>query len=89
MNVLATRRILDRRFTHTGIIAADFPGRGVIDGTITLNFPEDFIGKFKSQQQKSCRYGLKSWQLHCTFMGRCESEKYTMGVYIVTKEMHI
>ncbi|MDY7965684.1 phosphatidylinositol-specific phospholipase C domain-containing protein [Bacillus thuringiensis] len=39
MNVLATRRILDRRFTHTGIIAADFPGRGLIDGTIALNSP--------------------------------------------------
>ncbi|MEB4814617.1 phosphatidylinositol-specific phospholipase C domain-containing protein [Bacillus thuringiensis] len=47
MNVLATRRIRDRRFTHTGIVAADFPGRGLIDSTIALNFPEDFRGNFK------------------------------------------
>ncbi|PHD59071.1 two domain protein [Bacillus toyonensis] len=38
-NVLAARRILDRRFTHTGIVVADFPGRGLIEGTIALNFP--------------------------------------------------
>ncbi|PHD67105.1 two domain protein [Bacillus toyonensis] len=47
MNVLAARRILDRRFTHTGIVAADFPGRGLIDGTIALNFSEDVRGNFK------------------------------------------
>ncbi|MBY7110669.1 phosphatidylinositol-specific phospholipase C domain-containing protein [Bacillus sp. 17RED48] len=47
MNVLAARRILDRRFTHTGIVAADFPGRGLINGTIALNFPEDVRGNFK------------------------------------------
>ncbi|MGE6594289.1 hypothetical protein ACQKFU_33550 [Bacillus mycoides] len=38
MNVLATRRIRDRRVTHTGIVVADFPGRGLIEGTIELNF---------------------------------------------------
>ncbi|AFU17013.1 putative two domain protein (plasmid) [Bacillus thuringiensis MC28] len=47
MNVLAARRILDRRFTHTGIVAADFPGRGLINGTIALNFPEEVRGNFK------------------------------------------
>ncbi|MGE6594222.1 phosphatidylinositol-specific phospholipase C domain-containing protein [Bacillus mycoides] len=47
MNLLSTRRILDRRITHTGIVVADFPGRGLIDGTIALNFPEDVIGDFK------------------------------------------
>ncbi|MEB4815738.1 phosphatidylinositol-specific phospholipase C domain-containing protein [Bacillus thuringiensis] len=44
MNVLATKRMLDRRFTHTGIVAADFPGRGLIEGTIALNFPDIFMG---------------------------------------------
>ncbi|MDY7965379.1 phosphatidylinositol-specific phospholipase C domain-containing protein [Bacillus thuringiensis] len=39
MNVLTTRRIRDGRFTRTGIIAADFPGRGLIERTIALNFP--------------------------------------------------
>lgn len=46
-NVLAARRILDRRITHTGIVVADFPGRGLIEGTIALNFPEDVRGNFK------------------------------------------
>ncbi|AFU17330.1 putative two domain protein (plasmid) [Bacillus thuringiensis MC28] len=44
MNVLAAKRILDHRFTHTGIVAADFPGRGLIEGTIALNFPDIFMG---------------------------------------------
>ncbi|MED3540438.1 phosphatidylinositol-specific phospholipase C domain-containing protein [Bacillus toyonensis] len=44
MNVLATRRIRDRRFTHTGIVAADFPGIGLIEGTIALNFPGIIAG---------------------------------------------
>ncbi|HHP1053983.1 phosphatidylinositol-specific phospholipase C [Bacillus cereus group sp. BfR-BA-01354] len=44
MNVLAAKRILDHRFTHTGIIATDFPGRGLIEGTIALNFPDIFMG---------------------------------------------
>ncbi|QWH76068.1 phosphatidylinositol-specific phospholipase C domain-containing protein (plasmid) [Bacillus mycoides] len=36
-NNLTTRRIRDRRINHTGIIAADFPGRGLIQYTIDLN----------------------------------------------------
>ncbi|QPW46714.1 hypothetical protein G9298_02625 [Bacillus thuringiensis] len=43
-NNLTTRRIKDGRITHTGIIAADFPGRGLIEGTIALNFPDIFNG---------------------------------------------
>lgn len=46
-NVLTTRRIRDGRFTHTGIIAADFPGKGLIDGTIALNFPGTLSGDFQ------------------------------------------
>ncbi|MCU5408737.1 phosphatidylinositol-specific phospholipase C [Bacillus cereus] len=37
MNLLSTRRIRDKRITHTGIIAADFPGAGLIQFTIELN----------------------------------------------------
>ncbi|AFU17338.1 putative two domain protein (plasmid) [Bacillus thuringiensis MC28] len=44
MNVLATRRIRERRFNHTGIVAADFPGIGLIEGTIALNFPGIIAG---------------------------------------------
>ncbi|PRT05249.1 hypothetical protein C6352_26610 [Bacillus thuringiensis] len=36
-NNLTTRRVRDGRITHTGIIAADFPGPGLIQGTIALN----------------------------------------------------
>ncbi|OUB49898.1 phosphatidylinositol-specific phospholipase C [Bacillus thuringiensis] len=36
-NNLTTRRIRDGRITHAGIIAADFPGPGLIQGTIALN----------------------------------------------------
>ncbi|PER38810.1 two domain protein [Bacillus thuringiensis] len=46
-NVLSTRRIRDGRFTHTGIVAADFPGKGLIDGTIALNFPGTLSGDFQ------------------------------------------
>lgn len=37
MNLLSTRRIRDGRVNHTGIIAADFPGAGLIRFTIELN----------------------------------------------------
>ncbi|MFJ1137874.1 phosphatidylinositol-specific phospholipase C domain-containing protein [Bacillus cereus group sp. BfR-BA-01354] len=46
-NVLSTRRIRDGRFTHTGIVAADFPGEGLIAGTIALNFPGTLSGDFQ------------------------------------------
>ncbi|ARJ25761.1 hypothetical protein B7492_32505 (plasmid) [Bacillus mycoides] len=46
-NVLSTRRIRERRFTHTGIVVADFPGKGLIDGTIALNFPGILSGDFQ------------------------------------------
>ncbi|OUB57313.1 phosphatidylinositol-specific phospholipase C domain-containing protein [Bacillus thuringiensis] len=46
-NVLSTRRIRDGRVTHTGIIAADFPGKGLIDSTIALNFPGTLSGDFQ------------------------------------------
>ncbi|MEC5308766.1 phosphatidylinositol-specific phospholipase C domain-containing protein [Bacillus thuringiensis] len=36
-NNLTTRRVRDGRINHTGIIAADFPGSGLIQGTIELN----------------------------------------------------
>ncbi|MEB4814634.1 phosphatidylinositol-specific phospholipase C domain-containing protein [Bacillus thuringiensis] len=46
-NVLSTRRIRERTFTHTGIVIADFPGKGLIDGTIALNFPGTLSGDFQ------------------------------------------
>ncbi|MGE6553347.1 phosphatidylinositol-specific phospholipase C domain-containing protein [Bacillus mycoides] len=36
-NLLTTRRIANGSITHTGIIAADFPGSGLIQNTIDLN----------------------------------------------------
>ncbi|QWH75487.1 phosphatidylinositol-specific phospholipase C domain-containing protein (plasmid) [Bacillus mycoides] len=36
-NLLTTRRIENGSITHTGIIAADFPGSGLIRSTINLN----------------------------------------------------
>ncbi|QTB15497.1 phosphatidylinositol-specific phospholipase C domain-containing protein [Lysinibacillus sphaericus] len=36
-NLLTTRRIVSGSITHTGIIAADFPGSGLIQNTINLN----------------------------------------------------
>ncbi|MED3069643.1 phosphatidylinositol-specific phospholipase C domain-containing protein [Bacillus thuringiensis] len=46
-NVLSTRRIRERTFTHTGIVIADFPGKGLIDGTIALNFSGTLSGDFQ------------------------------------------
>ncbi|WP_251862453.1 hypothetical protein [Clostridium sp. Marseille-Q2269] len=36
-NILTTNRINSSKYSRVGIIAADFPGRGLIDSTIRLN----------------------------------------------------
>ncbi|WP_291582430.1 phosphatidylinositol-specific phospholipase C [Clostridium sp. UBA6640] len=36
-NILTTDRINNSKYTRVGILAADFPGRGLIDSTIRLN----------------------------------------------------